>query len=347
LFEVGRRKFMTLLGGAVAAWPLAAGAALASEASGQRGDSKVQQPERMRRIGVLMPLAESDVEAQRRIVAFVQALQDMGWSAGRTLALEIRYADGKPELLPALASELVRFNVDVIVTQAAQPVEAAIKATSTIPIVMATVGDAVGGGYVASLARPGGNVTGQTLIATGQSTKRLQLLKELSSDINRVAVLWNRNASGHRLQFNEMEAAAPVLNIDLLSLPITTTSEVETALRAAKQGKAQAIVTMEDPMIQAARARVVEFAIHERMPSIGEFRPMVAAGGLMSYGGDQIQMWRGAAAYVDKILKGAQPGDLPVQQPTKFTLAINLKTANALGLAIPPILLAVADEVIE
>jgi putative ABC transport system substrate-binding protein len=144
-----------------------------------------------------------------------------------------------------------------------------------------------------------------------------------------------------------MEAAAPVLGIDLVSLPITTTSEVETALRAAKQGKAQAIVTMEDPMIQAARARVVEFAMHERMPSIGEFRPMVAAGGLMSYGGDQIQMWRGAAAYVDKILKGARPGDLPVQQPTKFTLAINLKTANALGLAIPPILLAVADEVIE
>ena len=162
---------------------------------------------RMRRIGVLMPLAENDLETQRRIAAFAQALQDMGWSAGRTLVLETRYADGKPEPLPLLANELVRSNVDVIVTQAAQPVEAAIKATSTIPIVMASVGDAVGGGYVGSLARPGGNVTGQTLIATGQSAKRLQLLKDVSPDINRVAVIWDRNASGHRLQFKEMEAA--------------------------------------------------------------------------------------------------------------------------------------------
>jgi putative tryptophan/tyrosine transport system substrate-binding protein len=329
---VKRREFIALLGGAAAAWPLSA---------------RAQQPDRVRRIGVLMPLGKSDVEAQRRIAAFVQALQEMGWSAGQTLVLEIRYGDGKPELLPALAGQLVQSNVDVIVTQAAQPVEAAIKATSTIPIVMATVGDAVGGGYVASLARPGGNVTGQTLMATGQSTKRLQLLKEVSPGISRVAVLWNRNASGHRLQFNEMEAAAPVLGIALLSLPITTTSEVEPALRAAAEGKAQAIVTMEDPMIQAARARIVEFAMRDRIPSIGEFRPIVAAGGLMSYGGDQVQMWRGAAAYVDKILKGANPRDLPVQQPTKFTLAINLKTANALGLPIPPMLLAVADEVIE
>jgi putative ABC transport system substrate-binding protein len=158
---VRRREFITLLGG-TAAWPLAA---------------RAQQPERVRRIGVLMPLAESDVEGQRRIAAFTKALHEMGWSAA--VALEIGYGDGKPELLPALAAQLVQSNVDIIVTQAAQPIEAVIKATSTIPIVMATVGDAVGGGYVASLARPGGNVTGQTLIATGQSTKRLQLLKEV------------------------------------------------------------------------------------------------------------------------------------------------------------------------
>jgi len=324
-----RREFITLLGGAAAAWPVGARA----------------QHERIRRIGVLMPLGESDVEGQRRIAAFTKALQDMGWSTA--VALDIRYGDGKPELLPALAAQLVQSNVDIIVTQAAQPVEAVIRATSVIPIVMASVGDAVGGGYVASLARPGGNVTGQTLIATGQSTKRLQLLKEVTPGISRVAVLWNRNASGHRLQFNEMEAAAPVLGIALLSMPITTTREVEPALRAATEGKAQAIAMMEDPMIQAARARIVEYAMHERIPSIGEFRPMVAAGGLMSYGGDQVQMWQGAAAYVDKILKGAKPGDLPVQQPTKFTLAINLKTANALDLFIPLQLLALADEVIE
>ena len=325
-----RREFITLLGGAAAAWPLAA---------------RAQQAERVRRIGVLMPLGESDVEGQRRLAAFAKALQEMGWSAA--VALEIRYGDGKPELLPALATQLVQSNVDIIVTQAAQPVEAVIKATSTIPIVMASVGDAVGGGYVTSLARPGGNVTGQTLIATGQSTKRLQLLKEVAPGISSVAVLWNRNASGHRLQFSEMEAAAPVLGIALLSLPIATTSEVERALRTATEGKAQAIVTMEDPMIQAARGHIVEFAMRERIPSIGEFRPIVAAGGLMSYGGDQVQMWQGAAAYVDKILKGAKPADLPVQQPTKFTLAINLKTANALGLSMPLQLLAIADEVIE
>ena len=189
-----RREFITLLGGAAATWPLVVHA---------------QQPERMRRIGVLMPLGESDVEGQRRLAAFAKALQEMGWSAA--VALEIRYGDGKPELLPALAAQLVQSNVDIIVTQAAQPVEAVIKATSTIPIVMASVGDAVGGGYVTSLARPGGNVTGQTLIATGQSTKRLQLLKEVSPGISSVAVLWNRKASGHRLQFSEMEAAAPVL----------------------------------------------------------------------------------------------------------------------------------------
>jgi putative ABC transport system substrate-binding protein len=277
----------------------------------------------------------------------VQALQDLGWFVGQTLSLETRYADGKPELLPMLAGQLVHSSVDVIITQAAQPVEAAMNATNTVPIVMATVGDAVGAGYVASLARPGGNITGQTLIATGQSTKRLQLLKEVSPRIKKVAVLWNRNASGHRLQFGEMEAAAPTLGIDLVSLPITATNEIETALQSVSHGKAQAIVTMEDPMIQAARVRIVEFAMRERMPSIGEFRPIVAAGGLMSYGGDQVQMWRGAAAYVDKILKGAKPGDLPVQQPTKFTLSINLKTATVLGLTVPPILLAVADEVIE
>ena len=307
-----------------------------------------QPPQRMRRIGVLMPLAEGDAEAQRRITALVQALQDLGWSAEQGLSLEIRYADGKPELLPVLADQLVQSNVDVIITQAAQPVEAAIKATSTIPIVMASVGDAVGGGYVASLARPGGNVTGQTLIATGQSTKRLQLLQEVSLGINRVAVLWNRNASGHRLQFNEMEAAAPVLGISLLSLPITTAIEIDAALQAANQGKAQAIVTMEDPIIQAARARIVEFAMRERIPSIGEFRPIVAAGGLMSYGGDQVQMWRGAAAYVDKILKGTKPGDLPVQQPTKFDL-VN-QPEDRQGARPRPSrrsLLALADEVIE
>jgi putative tryptophan/tyrosine transport system substrate-binding protein len=170
--DLRRREFVTLLGGTAAVWPM------------------VARAQQMHRIGVLMPLAESDPEAQRRITAFVQALQDLGWFVGQTLSLETRYADGKPELLPMLAGQLVHSSVDVIITQAAQPVEAAMNATNTVPIVMATVGDAVGAGYVASLARPGGNITGQTLIATGQSTKRLQLLKEVSPGVKKVAVLW-------------------------------------------------------------------------------------------------------------------------------------------------------------
>ena len=191
-----RREFITLLGGA-ATWPLAAGA---------------QQPApQMRKVGLLVGIAERDPEAQRRIAALRQALRDSGWIEGQTVAFVARYADAKPERLPALAAELVAANVDVIVTNAAQPIEAARQATSTIPIVMASVGDALGAGYVASLARPGGNVTGLTLVATDQSAKRLQLLKEVSASLDRVAVFWNANASGHRLQMQEMELAAPTL----------------------------------------------------------------------------------------------------------------------------------------
>jgi putative tryptophan/tyrosine transport system substrate-binding protein len=327
-----RRDVFALLGGTVVAWPLAA---------------RAQQPQRMKRIGVLMPLGENDPEAQPRIAAFTQALHGMGWSEGRTIAFEMRYADGKPERLPGLAAELVHANVDVIVTQAAQPVEAARNTTSTIPIVMATVGDALGAGYIASLARPGGNITGQTLVATEQSAKRLELIKQIYPDLVHVAVLWNLDASGHRLQLKEMEHAAPVLKIVLQSIPIGNASEIDAGLRTAIKASAQAIVTMEDPMIQSNRARIVEFGMRQNLPVMGEFRPIAAAGALMSYGPNQVEMWRGAAAYVDKIFRGAKPGDLPVQQPAKFELVINLKTAKTLGLTIPPSLLARADEVIE
>jgi putative ABC transport system substrate-binding protein len=311
------------------------------------GRAEAQQPRRMKRIGVLMPLGENDPEAQPRIAAFTQALQGMGWSEGQTIVFEMRYADGKPERLPGLAAELVHANVDVIVTQAAQPVEAARNATSTIPIVMATVGDALGAGYIASLARPGGNITGQTLVATEQSAKRLELIKQIYPDVVRIAVLWNLDASGHRLQLKEMEHAAPVLKIALQSIPIRNATEIDAGLRTAIGASAQAIVTMEDPMIQSNRARIVEFSMRHNLPVMGEFRPITAAGALMSYGPNQVEMWRGAAAYVDKIFRGAKPGDLPVQQPAKFELVINLKTAKALGLTIPPSLIARADEVIE
>jgi putative ABC transport system substrate-binding protein len=325
-----RREFITLLSGAAAAWPLAARA--------QEG---------MRRVGVLIPITKVDSEAQKRIGAFVQALRKLGWLEGKAIAFEMRYADGKPDRLPALAAELVQEKVDVIVTQAAQPIEALRKATSTIPIVMASVGDAVGAGYVASLARPGGNITGLTLFATEQSAKRLQLIKDFSPGLARVAVLWNANASGHRLQWKEMEVSAPSLGILVQSLPIGRADELDASFQAAGQAEAQAVVTMDDPLIQSQRARIVALAMGRRLPVVAEFRPITEAGGLMSYGPNQVDMWRRTATYVDKILKGAKPADLPVEQPTRFELVVNLKTAQTLGLKVPSSILDLADEVIE
>ena len=326
-----RREFVLLVA-AAGAWPPAVLA---------------QRSDRVRRIGVLMPLGENDPEARRRITVFSQTLKGLGWVEGQTVIFESRYADGKPERLPALAAELVRASVDVIVTQAAQAVEAARNATSSIPIVMASVGDAVGGGYVASLARPGGNITGQTLVATEQSAKRLELIQQISPGLVRVAVLWNANASGHRMQWKEMELRSPALKMKLQSLAVRNVDDIEKGLRAAAQAEAQAIVTMDDPLIQSTRTRIVEFGMRQRIPVMGEFRPMTAAGGLMSYGANQVEMWRGAAAYVDKILKGAKPGDLPIEQPTKFELVINVQTAKTLGITVPSGLLVAADEVIE
>jgi len=327
-----RRQFIALLGGAALILPIAA---------------RAQQAGTMRRIGLLQGLVANDPDWQLRLAAFRQALQGFGWVEGRNITIEFRYADGKPERLAALANELVQARVELIVTNAAQPIEAARKATSTIPIVMAAVGDALGAGYVASLARPGGNITGLTLMATEQSAKRLELIKEIVPGLVRVAVLWNGNASGHRLQMKEMESAARVLGLTLQSIPIKNADEIDGAFQAAAQTNAQAVVTMDDPLIQLNRARIVEKAMRQRVPVMSEFRLTAAAGGLMSYGPNQIDLWRRTAVYVDKILKGTKPADLPVEQPTRFELVINLKTAKALGLTVPPMFFARADEVIE
>ena len=332
MLDTRRREFMTLLGGAAVAWPLTA---------------RAQQTERLRRIGVLQGLAANDQEWQARLAAFRQALAELGWVEGRNITIEFRHADGHPERLPALAAELVRAQLDVIVTNAAQPIDALRAATTTIPIVMASVGDALGAGYVASLAHPGGNVTGLTLFATEQSGKRLELVKEMSPNVVRVTVIWNGNASGHRLQMKELEPAAAKLGLVLQSIPIQRSDEIDEAFEAAKQTSAQAIVTMDDPMIQLRRARIVELAMKQRIILMGEFRAMPVAGALMSYGPNQTGMWHRSASYVDKLLKGAKPSDLPVQQPTKFEFVINLKTAKSLGLDVPASVLARADEVIE
>jgi putative tryptophan/tyrosine transport system substrate-binding protein len=330
---IGRREFITLLGGgAAAAWPIAA---------------RAQQPQRLRRVGVLQGLSADDQEWQPRLAAFRLALAELGWIEDRNVQFEFRYANGNPARLPGLAAELVQSQVDLIITNAAQPIEAVRAATSKIPIVMASVGDALGAGYISSLAHPGGNITGLTLFATEQSGKRLELVKEIAPNLVRVAAIWNGNASGHRLQMKELEPAASKLALALQSLPIVKPDEIDAAFQAAQRASAQAILTMDDPMIQLLRGQIVDLAMRQRVILMGEFRAMPLAGALMSYAPSQVDMWRRSASYVDKILKGAKPADLPVQQPTKFELVINLKTAKALGLSVPDTVLARADEVIE
>ena len=327
-----RREFISLLGGAAAAWPLSV---------------RAQQSQRMRRVGILMPLREDDPQSRLSIAAFTQVLRQIGWVEGQTIAIEKRYSDGDPERLPSLASDLGRADLDVIVSRASEPIEALRRVTPNIPIVMASVGDAVGSGYIKSLAHPGGNITGLTLVATNQGTKRLQFIKELLPAAVRVAALSNASASGHQLALREMGPAASGLGLSLQSVPVKNADEIGDVLRAAARGGAQAIITMDDPLIQSQRNAIIQFALSQRLPVIGEFRPMTEAGGVMSYGPDQIDMWKHAAIFVDKILNGANPADLPVEQPTKFELVINLKALKAIGLTVPATLLVAADEVIE
>jgi putative ABC transport system substrate-binding protein len=326
-----RRDFIALVGG-VPAWSLAAHAEPSSQ---------------IRRIGILVGTSESDPEAERRISAFIHSLQEIGWFEGKNVKFEKRFAGGQPERLQSLAVELVVAKVDVIVTEAAQPTDAAHKATTTIPIVMSYIGDALAAGYVASLAQPGGNVTGQTLMATDQAAKRLELIAKFLPGVSRIAVFSNQNASGHKMQRREMSAAAPKLGINLQLLSMVSSGEIDGNLRTAIENKAEAIITMEDPMVESARKRIIAFATDNHIPVMGEFKPMTEAGGLMNYGPNQMRMWQRSAVFVDKIFKGADPANLPIEQPVKFELVINLKTAKILGLNVPPTLVALADEVIE
>jgi putative ABC transport system substrate-binding protein len=327
-----RREVIGLIGGAAIACPIIA---------------RAQQADRMRRVGILMPLRESDQQSQARLAAFSQTLRQIGWIEEKTIVFEKRFSDGDPARLPALAAGLVHANVDVIVTQAAEPIEALRRATSIIPIVMASAGDALGAGYIASLAHPGGNITGLTLFATEQGTKRLQLMKDLLPAMRHVALLSNANAAGHRLQVKEMMPAAVKLGLAPQSLTVQHANDIDAVLRAAVVGNAQAIITMDDPLIESQRDRIVDFALRNRLPVMGERRVMTEAGGVISYGPNQIDMWKRAAVFVDKILNGANPADLPVEQPTKFELVINLRSAKAIGLTVPAAMLVAADEVIE
>jgi ABC-type uncharacterized transport system substrate-binding protein len=278
---------------------------------------------------------------------FTEALRELGWVEGENVVFERRYAENRLERLPELAADLVRLKVDVIVAAGTLAPLAAKRATSTIPIVMTTAGDPLGSGLVDSLARPGGNVTGMSLMVPELGGKRLELLKELLPRLARVAVLWNAANPYSALVFKQVQAAGSVLEIEVQSLEVRQPDDFDGAFETVRRQHPDALMTVEDPLTFNHRKRIADFAAGQLLPTLQGFREDVTAGALMSYGANQADLIRRAAGYVDKILKGAKPADLPVQQPTKFELVINLKTAKALGITIPPSLLARADEVIE
>jgi putative tryptophan/tyrosine transport system substrate-binding protein len=327
---IGRRKFLAALGGAAAAWPLVA---------------RAQQAERVRRIGVLMNLAADDAEGQLRIAAFLQALQQLGWSDGRNVRIDYRWAAGDAGRFHKYAEELLALVPDVIFAASTPSVQALQQATRRVPIVFAIVADPVGAGFVDSLARPGGNVTGFTPGEYGMSGKWLELIKELVPRVTRVAVL--RDLTIGLGQLGAIQSVAPSLGIELRPVNVRDSDEIERSIAAFAQGSNGAlIVTASTPAI-IHRELITTLAARNKLPAVYYTRYWVEGGGLMSYGPDFRDQFRRAADYVDRVLKGEKPADLPVQAPTKYELVINLKTAKALGLTVPDSLLARADEVIE
>jgi putative ABC transport system substrate-binding protein len=315
---------------------------MAGATAGWLPAASAQQAGKVFKVGFLTagaPIAE--------ITALGDALRELGWIEGKNIVWERRYADNRLDRLPELAAELVRLKVDVIMAAGTIAPLAAKRATATIPIVMTAAGDPIGSGLISSLARPGGNVTGISMMVPELGGKRLELLKDLLPRMSRVAVLWDAANPYPLAVFKETERAAQTLGIEVQSLEVRGPDDFGGAFEAAKRQPPDALIVVEDPLTMDFRKQVIDFAATCRLPAIYGLRFFVDAGGLMAYGASLSDLQRRAAAYVDKILRGAQPGDLPVEQPTKFELLINLKTANALGLAIPPVILARADEVIE
>ena len=306
--------------------------------------AEAQQPMKIPRIGILLG-GSSFLSV--RVEALRQGLKELGYIEGRNVVIEYRYAEGKADRLPALAAELMGLQVDVIVAAGTPGVLAAKKATSTIPIVFVSVGDPVASGFVASLARPGGNVTGLTNFSPELSGKRVELLKEAVPNISRVAFLSNPANPVQGLQWKETQAAAQALGLHLQSLEVRSSNDLDSALQAASRERSQALIPATDALIDTHLKRIVEFVAKNRLPAMYGVPEAVYAGGLMSYAPDYTYHYRRAAVYVDKILKGAKPADLPVEQPTNFEFIINLKTAKQIGLTIPPTVLARADRVIK
>jgi len=328
-YGMKRREFMTLLGGAAATWPLAA---------------RAQQPAQLPTIGFLG--ASTPAIMGQWVAAFVQRLRELGWIEGRTIAIEYRWAEGRSARANEIAAEFVRLKVDVIVTHSAELVVAAKQATSVIPIVFGLAADPVGSGLVASLARPGGNVTGLSVQGTDLAGKRFELLREIVPGLRWLAVIANAGASGAVLEMREAQAAARALGLEVATPEIRRAEDIVPAFEALN-GHAQALYVASDPLLYANRVRINTLALGARLPTMHATREYVEAGGLMSYGANYPDLFRRAGDYVDKILRGAKPADLPVEQPTKFDLVVNLITAKVLGLTVPPTVLARADEVIE
>jgi len=306
--------------------------------------SDAEQTPKVRRIGFLAGGAPPPASASPPIV---QGLRELGYVEGQNLTIEYRYAEGKIDRLPDLAAELVHLRVEIIVVQGYPAAHAAKQATATIPIVIVSAGDPVGTGLVASLARPGGNITGVSFQETELSGKRLELLKEAVPRLSRVAVLWNTADLGMSLRSREIQAAARALGLTLQPLGVREPSDFDGAFSAMARERPDALFVVADPLTTLNRRRILDFAAKGRLPAMYEFSSYVNDGGLMAYGPSFSEMSRRAAVYVDKVLKGARPADLPVEQPTRFELAVNLKTAKALGLTIPPSIMVRADQVIQ
>jgi putative tryptophan/tyrosine transport system substrate-binding protein len=326
-----RRDFIRLLG-VMAVWPLAV---------------QAQQSERMRRIGVLSPWPASDSEGQSRVTAFVQALQQFGWVDGQNIRIEYRLGDGKTETMRKHAAELAAFAPDVILASSSVALAPMLEATRTVPIVFAGIADPVAAGYVESLARPGGNATGFTVYEYSISSKWLELLKQIAPGVTRVAVIRESGIAAGPGLFGAIQAVAPSFGVEVRPVDVRDADQLERAITAFAQGANGGMIVSGSPGQSAHRHLIATLAARHKLPAIYNANLFAAAGGLVSYGADFIDQSRRAASYVDRILKGEKPADLPVQAPTKYQLVINLKAAKAIGLTVPPSLLARADEVIE
>jgi len=327
-----RREFITLLGGATVSWPLAA---------------RAQQSEHMRSVGVMMGTVD-DVEGQARAALLRQGFSELGWTEGRNIHIDYRWVGGDAARAKANAAELVSQKPDVIIANTTLSLAAVRNETSTIPIVFVAIGDPIGQGFVSSLAHPGGNITGFTAFEFATSAKWLELLKEIVPALSRIAFIFNPEAAPFAEKFvNSIKRVAPSLGVELMVSPTRDAAEIDRALMEVSGEPKGGLIVEPDAFTTANRSLIISLAARHRLPAIYPYRYFAADGGLLSYGPDFNEWWRRAPSYVDKILKGASPGDLPIQQPTKFELIINLKTAKALSLTIPPQFLDRADELIE